>query len=53
MRVARVLHQDTERAALISPGGDSISLFGPGVETIHLITSDHPTRGAIEEVPLD
>jgi len=53
MRVARVHHQDTERAALISPGGDSISLFGPGVETIDLITSDHPTRGAIEEVPLD
>jgi 2-keto-4-pentenoate hydratase/2-oxohepta-3-ene-1,7-dioic acid hydratase in catechol pathway len=53
MRVARVLHQDTERAALISPGGDSVSMFGPAVETIDLLTSENTARGAIEEVPLD
>ena len=49
MRVARVLHHDTERAARVGPDGDSLTLFPPGVTTIDVITSD---QRAIEEVAL-
>jgi 2-keto-4-pentenoate hydratase/2-oxohepta-3-ene-1,7-dioic acid hydratase in catechol pathway len=40
MRIARVEHQGQLRTASVSPDGDSVRLFDPGVSPIDALTSD-------------
>jgi 2-keto-4-pentenoate hydratase/2-oxohepta-3-ene-1,7-dioic acid hydratase in catechol pathway len=53
MRIARVEHEGSERAAIVDPQADTVHLLPPATTTIELLTGERAEKHATEETKLD